>query len=168
MDWCDTFIQILMGCSTGTVAILPLSQCLWCINILRPRQNGRHFADDTFKYIFLNENVIISAKIPLTFVPEVPINNIPALVQIIVGADQATRHYLNQWWLDYQRIYASLGLNELKHRCTDCQLYIVRWLGTLKEYQVIHYNMTVWILMGNGINFSTAAGLIRQHMPSVK
>ena len=24
---------------------------------LRTRQNGRHFADDTFKYIFLNENV---------------------------------------------------------------------------------------------------------------
>ena len=29
------------------------------------------------------------------------------------GADQATSHYLNQWWLDYWRIYASLGLNEL-------------------------------------------------------
>ena len=24
-----------------------------------------------------------------------------------------TRHYLNQWWLIYRRIYASLGLNEL-------------------------------------------------------
>ena len=31
-----------------------------------------------------------------------------------LGADQATSHYLNQWWLDYRRIYASLGLNELK------------------------------------------------------
>ena len=30
-----------------------------------------------------------------------------------LGADQATSHYLDQWWLDYQRIYASLGLNEL-------------------------------------------------------
>ena len=30
-----------------------------------------------------------------------------------LGADQATSHYLNQWWLDYRRIYASLGLNEL-------------------------------------------------------
>ena len=30
------------------------------------------------------------------------------------GADQATSHYLNQWWLDYWRIYASLGLNELR------------------------------------------------------
>ena len=30
-----------------------------------------------------------------------------------LGADQATSHYLNQWWLNYWRIYASLGLNEL-------------------------------------------------------
>ena len=50
---------------------------------LRPRQNGRHFADDTFKYIFLNENVWIPIKISLKFVPKGPINNIPALVQIM-------------------------------------------------------------------------------------
>ena len=30
-----------------------------------------------------------------------------------LGAGQATSHYLNQWWLIYRRIYASLGLNEL-------------------------------------------------------
>ena len=30
-----------------------------------------------------------------------------------LGADQATSHYLNQWWLAYWRIYASLGLKEL-------------------------------------------------------
>ena len=30
-------------------------------------------------------------------------------------AGQATSHYLNQWGLFYWRIYASLGLNELKH-----------------------------------------------------
>ena len=53
------------------------------VNTLRPRQHGRHFADDTFKRIFLNENVIISIKISLKFVPKDPINNIPALVQIM-------------------------------------------------------------------------------------
>ena len=53
------------------------------INTLGPRQHGRHFADDTFKRIFLNENVIISIKISLKFVPKGPINNIPALVQIM-------------------------------------------------------------------------------------
>ena len=53
------------------------------VNTLRWRQNGRHFADDTFKRIFLNENVRIAIKISLTFVPRGPINNIPSLVQIM-------------------------------------------------------------------------------------
>ena len=52
-------------------------------NTLRPRQNGRLFADDTLKRIFLNENSRISIKISLKFVPKGPINNIPALVQIM-------------------------------------------------------------------------------------
>ena len=50
---------------------------------LMSRQNGRHFTVDIFKCIFLNENVWISLKIILRFVPKVPVNNIPALVQIM-------------------------------------------------------------------------------------
>ena len=53
------------------------------LNTLRPRQNGRLFPDDIFKCIFLNENVWISLKISLKFVPKVPINSIPALVMIM-------------------------------------------------------------------------------------
>ena len=53
------------------------------INTLRPRQNGRHFPDDILKWIFLNENIWISIKIALKFVPSGSINNIPALVQIM-------------------------------------------------------------------------------------
>ena len=52
-------------------------------NTLRPRQNGRHFPDDIFKWIFLNENIWISIKISLKFVSKGPINNIPALGQIM-------------------------------------------------------------------------------------
>ena len=79
-----------------TVALARTSSCLaldstlsalciqWCyINTLRPKQNGRHFTDDIFKCIFLNENDWISLKISLKFVPKGPINNIPALVQIM-------------------------------------------------------------------------------------
>ena len=53
------------------------------LNTLRPRQNGRHLADYIFKCIFLNENVWILIKIPLKFVLKGPLNNIPALVQIM-------------------------------------------------------------------------------------
>ena len=53
------------------------------LNTLRPRQNGRHFADDILKWIFLNENVWIPIEISLKFVPKGPIENIPALVWIM-------------------------------------------------------------------------------------
>ena len=52
-------------------------------NTLRPRQNERHFADDILKCILLNENVWIPIKISTKFVPKGPINNIPALVEIM-------------------------------------------------------------------------------------
>ena len=52
------------------------------LNTLRLRQNGRDFADDISKCIFLNENVRILIKISLKFVPRGPINNISALVKI--------------------------------------------------------------------------------------
>ena len=37
------------------------------VNTLRPRQNGRHFPDDIFKCVFLNEIVCISLKVFLRF-----------------------------------------------------------------------------------------------------
>ena len=67
----------------GCLPLQEISLCCRTINTLRPRQNGRRFADDTFKCIFLNENVRISIKISLKFVPKGPINNNPALVQIM-------------------------------------------------------------------------------------
>ena len=53
------------------------------LKTLRPRQNGCHFPDNIFKWIFLNENAWISIKISSKFVPKGLINNIPALVQIM-------------------------------------------------------------------------------------
>ena len=53
------------------------------LNTLRPIRNEQHFTDDIFKRIFFNENVWISLKISLKFVPKGPIINIPALVQIM-------------------------------------------------------------------------------------
>ena len=45
-----------------------------------PGQDGRHFADDIFKCIFLNENVWILVTISLKCVPKGPIDNNPALI----------------------------------------------------------------------------------------
>ena len=53
------------------------------LSMLSPRQKRRHFADDIFKCNFLNESVWIPIKSSLKFVPQGPVNNIPALVQIM-------------------------------------------------------------------------------------
>ena len=45
----------------------------WVLKTLRPRQNGRHFSDDIFKCIFINEKFCISILISLKFVPRGPI-----------------------------------------------------------------------------------------------
>ena len=47
-----------------------------------------------------------------------------------LGALQTTSHYLNQWWLNYWRLYASLGLNEL--RLEGASLY--------KDCLIMHFN----------------------------
>ena len=76
---------MLHHCNDLTTTLFNKGSCKWevSINTLRRRQNGRHFPDDIFKCIFLNENVWISIKIPVKFVPKGPINNIPALFQIM-------------------------------------------------------------------------------------
>ena len=59
---------------------------IWTIVISRDTQhneaekNVQHFPDAIFKCIFLNENLSISIKISLKFVPWGPINNIATSV----------------------------------------------------------------------------------------
>ena len=79
-QWVKWIIMAVPGADVSDIHIRMLSTDF---NTLRPRQNGRHFADDVFKCIFLNGNLWISIKISLKFVPKDPINNIPALVQIM-------------------------------------------------------------------------------------
>ena len=85
-------VQVMAWHQIGNKPETMLAQCTdanifstrgsW-VNSSRPRKNGRHFADDTFKCIFLNINVWIPIKISLKFVPKGRIHNISALVQIM-------------------------------------------------------------------------------------
>ena len=72
---------------------------------------GREKMAATFQRIFFNENVWVSIKISLKFVPEGPINNIPALVGIVACRLAGTKPLSDQWWLVYWRIYESLNLD---------------------------------------------------------
>ena len=84
-----------------------------CLNLPKQTDLLTHWGRDKwtpfrrrhFQVHFLEWKCLNSDKISLGFVPKGPINNIPALCQ---------NHYLNQWWLVLLRIYASLGLNELR------------------------------------------------------
>ena len=85
------------------------------VNRLKPRQNGRHFPDDILKCIFLNENVYISIKFSLKFVPRGSINNIPAIVQIMAWRRPGDKPLSEPivFSLVYWRIYASPSLHVL-------------------------------------------------------
>ena len=68
----------------------------------------------------LNENVRISIKISLKFVPKGPINNIPALAQIMAWRRSGDKPLSKPMMVSLlTHIYASLGLNEL----IDCHIY---------------------------------------------
>ena len=64
-----------------TLSSLVAPQQLVVFDTLKLRENGCHFADSAFKYIFLNENVWIYIKISLKFVPKGPINIITTWTQ---------------------------------------------------------------------------------------
>ena len=75
--------ELIFDTSGPGYPCVPGKLCHIWFNTFRPRWNEQHFADDFFKRIFFNENVWISIKISLGFVAKGPINNIPALVQIM-------------------------------------------------------------------------------------
>ena len=85
---CDIVTSSLAGCIHKMIPeyqdICRHSQDhIWVINTLRLRQNGRHFADDIFKCIFLYDNFWILIEISVKYVPYGLIDNIAALVQIM-------------------------------------------------------------------------------------
>ena len=51
-------------------------------DIFRSRQNGSHYTDDMSKCIIVNDNFRGFIQIP-QFLPRIPLNDMPALVQII-------------------------------------------------------------------------------------
>ena len=105
---------IFQYCLSIVLPFFPYSS----LNSVRPRQNGRNFPDDIFKCIFLTENISIAIKISLKFVPKGPINNMPALLQIMAWRRPGDKPLSEPMMISLPtRIYASLGLNELTSVC---------------------------------------------------
>ena len=83
----------------------------WLLNILRPRQNGRHF-QTTFSNGFLERKCV---TFDYNFIEVCSYGSYWQYCIIVSdnGLAPSRRHYLNQWCFVYWRIYASLGHNEL-------------------------------------------------------
>ena len=54
-----------------------------CLNSSPLGQNGRHFADESFRWVFMNEKFCILIRISLKVIPKGPIEDNPALAQIM-------------------------------------------------------------------------------------
>ena len=100
--------------------------CTWdtdclTLNTLRPRQDVRHFQDDILKWIFLNENLWISIKISLKFVPRGPVNNIPTLVQIMAWRRPGNKP-LSEPMMDSLPTHICITWSQsVKHQCISSQ-----------------------------------------------
>ena len=109
---------------------------------MRPRQNGRHFADDIFNCIFLNEDVWIPIKISLKFVPNDSINNIPALIQIKAwrptGDKPLSEPMMTQFNDAYMRHSASMSY--LTNVCASIFVYLllIQFVSMLPRQRKIH------------------------------
>ena len=113
------------------------------LNTLKPRQNGRFFADDIFKCIFLNENAWISLKSSLKFVPQVRINNIPALVQIMAWrhpGDKPLSEPMMVCLLTHICVTRPQWVNELSGVTFSCFVCYAR-LHIIVLYRIIKNNM---------------------------
>ena len=109
-----------------------LTVAWWRFVTLRPRLNGRHFADDTFKRIFMYENVGISINISLKFVPKGLINNIPALVQIMAWRRPGDKP-----------LSEPMMVNLLTHICVTRPQWVIRSLFMAIE---------IWVNIGSDVD----------------
>ena len=117
------------------------------VNILTPRQNGRHFADDILKCIFLNENVWILIVISPRFVPNGPINNMPTLVLIMAWCrlgDKPSFEPIMHWFHDAYMRQGNISSHQpswmLTHWLRDKMVVIS---------QMAHSNAFSWIKITN-------------------
>ena len=117
------------------------------LNTLRPRQNGRHFADDTFNRIFVNENVRISIEFSLKFVPKGPINNIPALVQIM-----AWRRSGDKPLSEPKMVSLPTHICVTRPQWVNCVIKII-WALSLYIFHPFYARMSWWQTNCNSIIF---------------
>ena len=103
------------GVTTGHVTCMSIEACLivCSFNTLRLRQNGYQTTfSNAFSWMKMYEFLL---RFDWRLLLRVQLTIFHHWFRQWLGASQATSHCLNQWWLVYWCIYASLGLNELRN-----------------------------------------------------
>ena len=113
------------------VAITGITILIPYLNSSTPEQNGRHFADDVVKCIFMNEKFFILNRLSLKFVPKGLINNIAALVSdnglasIRVPGSWAATAVVDGWQLAHWSLWDVVEILKVKTDHTE------RYIGHL-------------------------------------
>ena len=96
--------------------LMPMHQDPLLVKILRPRQNGRHFPDDIFKCILLNENIWILIEVSLKFVP-------------ILRLQLTTFQNWFRSWFGDKPLYEPIMVSLLTHICVTW----LQWFNVCKR-----------------------------------
>ena len=120
----------------------------WLVNTLRPRQDGRHFADDIFKCISLSENVRISINFSLKFIPKGQIKNIAALVQIMAWHRPGDKPFSE-----------TMMVRLLPHIC----LTRLQWVEIVKPTLMNTRSHFIWLIKSTGCKTSSNGGNRMNH-----
>ena len=127
--------------------------------VLRPGQNGPYFSEDIFQHIFANENVWISIKISLKFVPKGQINNFSALVQIMAWRrpgdkplSEPMTEFTNAYMHHFSNTFSRMKMYEfqlrfhwslfLRVKLTIFQHWFRLWLG---DVQATSHYLNQWL-----------------------
>ena len=142
MGWCrQATSHYLSQCWLSCLSPYGVVRPQW-VNTMKPEQNGHHFADDILKCILLNENAWLLIKIWLKFVPKGPINNFPALVQIMAWCRPGNKP-----------LSEPMMVSLLMHICVT----LPQWVNTMKSkqngrhfayniFKRISWHENIWIL----------------------
>ena len=114
------------------------------VNSSRPRQNRRHFADDVFKCNFFNGNVWIPIGISLKFVHKGPINNVPALVQIMAWRRTGDKPLSEPMMTQFNDAYMrhSTSMSE-KPTLSSTHLGYRQMVGGEEDHSVFHNHYAI-------------------------
>ena len=127
---------LLKPCTCVSSIFHPFIRCLRespaQFNTLTLRENGRHFPDDVFRCIFLNENCYIAIQISLKFVSAGPINNMPPLVLIMAWHQT-----------DDKPLSEPMMVSLLMHICLN---ELITPIGGIVAYNSFHFfHSNLWI-----------------------